>query len=614
MRQTLTIAALSILLQASAAAQQITGSIVGAVTDPSGAVVPNAVLTIVNVNTNASRQARTDASGNYSVPFLPAGTYRLTSMASGFQQNVVDGVSLQVGQTSRVDVQLQVGDTSQTVEVQGLVAVLQTENPTVGAVLDGQKIVDLPLNGRNFAQLAHLIPGIQPGTPGSITVRRGRGSIGQVDSPFGSTGMSANGIRDTANRYFIDGVESMDGDAFSYAFSPSIDSLAEFKVETSSYSAENGAAPGAQISLITKSGTNTFHGTLWEFNRNDALTSAYNAIGGVDLKAPRLNRNQFGANIGGPVRLPGLYNGTDRTFFFFNWEAGRQALGAVAGFRIVPTQAQRNGDLSGLVDARTGQPLTLKDPLGVGIVNNRIPQSALSPQAQTILSYTAMPNTQNGIFNFINTPQSPVSKQDNYTARIDHNFSTKDIVSARYVFNDTVESGTPFWGNDERNNLARTQNVSTSYVRAQTALFVNQLRVGWNRMQEFELFGTTNNPAFDIAGQLGIPLTSRRPEDFGPPRVQIDGPEGGFSVFDIQNQIGPRDRGYEVWQITDGVSWQRGRHLLKFGAEFNKRYYTKEQARDPRGLYRFDGSFTGSGLADFLLGYPRGCASAIRRI
>ena len=268
MRQMLIIAALCFVFQVSAAAQQIAGSIVGAVTDASGAVVPNADLTIVNINTNASRQTRTDASGNYSVPFLSAGTYRITSTANGFRQKVVDNVSLQVGQTSRVDIQLELGDTTQTVEVQASAAVLQTENPTVGTVLDEQKIVDLPLNGRNFAQLAQLIPGVQPGTPGSITVRRGRGSIGQGDSAFGSTGMSANGIRDTANRYFIDGVESMDGDSFSYAFSPSIDSLAEFKVETSSYSAENGAAPGAQISLITKSGTNTFHGALWEFNLN----------------------------------------------------------------------------------------------------------------------------------------------------------------------------------------------------------------------------------------------------------------------------------------------------------------------------------------------------------
>lgn len=595
--------ALLVALSPCGIAQQINGNIVGTATDPSGSAVPNAVLTVTNADTNVSRAARTDGSGNYSVAFLPAGTYKVTSAAQGFRQKVVENVVLQVGQTVRVDMQLEVGETTQTVEVEASVVSLQTENSTVGTVLDGKKIVDLPLNGRNFVQLAQLIPGAQPGTPGSITVRRGRGSIGQTDSPFGSTGLSVNGVRDTGNRYFIDGVESMDGDSFSYSFSPSIDSLAEFKVETSSYSAENGASPGAQISLVTKSGTNGLHGALWEFNRNDALTSAYNAIGGADLKAPRLNRNQFGANVGGPVVLPKIYNGRDKTFFFFNWESGRQALGAVAGFRIVPTEAQRNGDLRGIVDARTGQPITLQDPLGVGIVNNVIPQQAISPQAKIMLGYTPGPNTQNGVFNFVNTPRSPISKQDNYTARVDHNFSTRDVVSVRYLFNDTLESGTPYWGNDERNNLARTQNVATSYTRTLSPLAVNQLRVGWNKVAEYELFGTTNNPAFDIAGQLGIALTSRRPQDFGPPRVQIAGPEGGFNLFDLQNQIGPRDRGYDVWQITDGLSWQRGRHLLKIGLEFNKRYYSKLQARDPRGLYRFDGIYTGSGLADFLLGY-----------
>ncbi len=584
-------------------AQQIAGSIVGTITDASGSVVPKAEVTITNVSTNAARQTQTDDNGNYTVPFLTAGTYRIGSAAKGFRQKTVDNALLQVGQTLRVDVQLEVGDTTQTVEVQAATASLQTENATVGSVLDAQKIVDLPLNGRNFVQLAQLIPGVQPGTPGSITVRRGRGSIGQGDSPFGSTGMSANGIRDTGNRYFIDGVESMDGDAFTYAFAPSIDSIAEFKVETSSYSAENGAAPGGQISLVTKSGGNQFHGTLWEFNRNDALTSAYNAIGGADIKPPRLNRNQFGGNIGGPIRIPKLYNGKDKTFFFFNWESGRQAAGAVASFRIVPTEAQRNGDLRGLVNAQNGNPINLTDVNGVGIVNNVIPQSALSPQAQVILQNTPLPNTQNGVFNYVNTPQSPVSTQDNYTARVDHNFSTRDVVSVRYVFNDTLENGTPYWGNDERNNLARTQNVATSYTKTLSPMMVNQLRVGWNRMNEYERFGTTNNAAYDIAGKLGIPLTSTRSKDFGPPRVQINGSEGGFSVFDLQQQIGPRDRGYEVWQITNGMSWQKGRHLLKFGVEIDRRNYTKEQARDPRGLYRFDGIYTGSGMADFLLGY-----------
>jgi hypothetical protein len=303
------------------------------------------------------------------------------------------------------------------------------------------------------------------------------------------------------------------------------------------------------------------------------------------------------------VWIPKLYNGRDRTFFFFNWESGRQALGAVAGFRTLPTEAQRNGDLRGLVDARTGEPIALKDPLGIGIVNNVIPRSALSPQALAYLQFLPLPNTQNGVFNFINTPQSPVSTQDNYTGRVDHNFSTRDVVSARYVFNDTLEKGTPFWGHDERNNLARTQNVSTAYTRTITPRVVNQMRVGWHRLSEAEIFGSTNDPEFDVAGKMGIPLTSRRPKDYGPPSVQIGGPEGGFSTYDLQRQIGPRDRAYEVWQITDGISLQRGRHLLKVGLEFDKRFYSVEQARNPRGRYRFDGIYTGSGMADFLLGY-----------
>lgn len=168
-----------------------------------------------------------------------------TAERTGFRTQTLDQLTLQVGQTARVDVRLQVRELSETIDGEASAALLQTENSTVGTVIDGSKIVDLPLDGRNFVQLAQLIPGVQPGTPGSITVRRGRGSIGQTDSPFGSTAMSANGSRDTANRYFIDGIEFMDYDAMTYALSPSVDSLAEFKVETSTYSAESGALTGA---------------------------------------------------------------------------------------------------------------------------------------------------------------------------------------------------------------------------------------------------------------------------------------------------------------------------------------------------------------------------------
>jgi hypothetical protein len=241
----------------------------------------------------------------------------------------------------------------------------------------------------------------------------------------------------------------MDYDAMTYAFSPSIDSLAEFKVQTSTYSAEYGGAPGGQVNMITKGGTNNYHGTLWEFNRNDALSQSYDAIADKSMKPPRLNRNQFGANIGGPIWVPKLYHGVDRTFFFFNWESGYAAQGASPSYRIVPTAAQRNGDFSGFKDAK-GNPLTLKDPLGVGIVGNQIPKSLLSPQTLAFLAYEPLPNTSNGAFNYLTTAQSAVSNQKNYTSRVDQMLSSKDQISGRYVFNDTYEAGIPIWGHDER--------------------------------------------------------------------------------------------------------------------------------------------------------------------
>ena len=584
--------------------QQTTATLVGTITDSSSSSLVRAEVSVHNLQTNLTRETQTDDTGNYTMPFLPAGRYAVVAKMRGFRQAKVESVLLVVGQTGRVDFRMEIGDVTQTMEVQATAIALQTENATVGTTIDSAKIVELPLNGRNFVQLAQLIPGALPGTPGSITVRRGRGSIGQSDSAFGSTGFSTNGVRDTANRYYIDGIESMDGDAFTYAFSPSVDSLAEMKIETNNYAADSGAAPGGQISLITKSGTNAFHGTLWEFNRNDGLTATFDAIANKDLKSARLNRNQFGANLGGPVQFPKIYNGKNKTFFFFNWESGRQALGAVPGYAIVPTATQRSGDLRGLTDSK-GNPLILRDPLNVGIIGNVIPASALSPQSQTFLKFEPAANTQNGVFNFINTPQSPVSTQDNYTGRVDHNLSNKDSLSGRYILNDTREKGTPFWGHDQRDNLSRTHNVSTTYTRTFSANMVNMLRVGWNRMHEGEIFGTTNDPAFNVAGLMNIPLVSTRPKDFGPPAISINGPDGGYSTYNLQRQIGPRDRSYGLWEVSESVSRQFGSHALKFGVEIDRRNYYFEQARTPRGDFRFDGTYTGSAIADFLLGYVK---------
>ncbi len=191
-------------------AQQITGTVTGIATDPSGAMLPGVQIRVTNLQTSVVRDTTTDASGAFSVPFLPAASYSLSATSKGFRTFQVDSFVLQVGQTARVDVALEIGDVSQTLSVSGSVAALQTESASVGAVINSEKIVDLPLNGRNFIQLAQLIPGVNPGTPGSISVRRGRGSIGETSSAFGGTGMSANGARDTNNPFQHSGIRSLE--------------------------------------------------------------------------------------------------------------------------------------------------------------------------------------------------------------------------------------------------------------------------------------------------------------------------------------------------------------------------------------------------------------------
>src|SRR5436190_7283158 len=348
------LALLAILAALPAFSQAITAKVSGTVADPSGAVVPNASVTIRNQQTSQARSAKTDGSGGYEFSFLPIGVYSLSVEAAGFQKAEVAPFALSVDQEARVDVKMSIGQAAQTVEVQAGAVLMQTEDATVGTVIDSQKVVELPLNGRSFVQLALLTPGVNPGTPGSITVRRLRGAVGQA------VGMSANGARDTQNRFYYDGIEAMDLDSYSFSFSPSIDAINEFKVQSSTYSAEVGGAPGGQVNLTTKSGSNRLHGTAWEFNRNDALT----ALNGFQphvpgAKPPRLNRNQFGANLGGPVWLPGLYNGKDKTFFFFNWESGRQVAGSFGGQALLPPMALRAGDFSGMApiyDPLTNQP------------------------------------------------------------------------------------------------------------------------------------------------------------------------------------------------------------------------------------------------------------------
>lgn len=574
--------------------QAVTASVVGTVNDPSGAAVPDARVVMSNQQTGQSRASVTDAAGNYKFSFVAPGTYTLSVEASGFQRANVGSFTLNVDQMARVDVKLSIGQTSDSVQVEAGAILLQTEDATVGTVIDSQKVVELPLNGRSFVQLALLTPGVNPGTPGSITVRRLRGSVGQ------DVGMSANGARDTQNRFYYDGIEAMDLDSYSFSFSPSIDAINEFKVQSSTYSAEVGGAPGGQVNLMTKSGTNSFHGTAWEFNRNDAFT-ALNAFQPrvPGAKAQRLNRNQFGANFGGPVLIPKLYNGKDRTFFFFNWESGRQIAGSFGGQALIPPVALRAGDFSGLS-------AIIVDPTNrTPFAGNRIPANRIAGYARKFLDgFVPVPNTNEPGINYRGPRVAAPINQDQYVTRVDHTFSTRDTLYGSYIYNKQSDDSTPVFGFDTRGNAARGQNASLTEVHVFNSSVVNEVRLGWHRFFEHEFFGTTDNPALDVANLIGIPGVAKRARDFGPPTFTA-----GYTLPAVRG-IGPRDRLNQLWQVSDNITIRRGAHAMKAGMTVARRNWTFDEAVNPRGSFGFDGTVTAAGatptrdhqFAEFLLG------------
>jgi carboxypeptidase family protein len=574
--------------------QATTAKVVGTVTDPSGAAVPGAKVVIQNQQTNATRTTQSDATGSYEFPFVGAGSYTLSVEAAGFQRAEVAAFQLSVDQVSRIDVKMSIGQTSEKIDVSAGAVLLQTEDATVGTVIDSQKVVELPLNGRSFVQLALLTPGVNPGTPGSITVRRLRGAVGQA------VGMSANGARDTQNRFYYDGIEAMDLDSYSFSFSPSIDAINEFKVQSSTYSSEIGGAPGGQVNLTTKSGTNAFHSTLWWFNRNDAFT-ALNAFQPrtPGVKPPRLNRNQYGANIGGPVRLPKVYNGRDKTFFFFNWESGRQVAGSFGGIALVPPAPFRQGDFSGvsqvIYDPQTQQPFP----------GNRIPTNRIAGYARKFLDgWVPAPNVNEPGINYRGPAAAAPISQDQYVSRVDHTFSERDTVSVSYIYNIQADDTVPTFVFDTRGNRARGQNASVSEVHVFSPRVVNEVRLGWHRFFEHEFFGTTDKKEFDIGNAIGIPGVATRPRDYGPPTFSA-----GYALPAVRG-IGPRDRLNQLWQVSDNASVRFGSHVIKFGGLVARRNWTFDEAVNPRGSFGYDGTVTSgpaaAGLphqfADFLLG------------
>ncbi len=422
--------------------QTTSSEILGLVTDPSAAAIPGARVRVTRVATGEARNAMTSASGEYSFPAVDIGDWTVHVEAQGFKSQTVSGVRVETQQKARINFTLEVGALTETVEVSAQAITLKTEDATVGQVIEHKRITELPLNGRNLTQLAVMVAGVQYGS-------RTGGADGQGGFPIPGSGISviANGQREINQNILLDGVDAKEPRTHITVFTPSIEAVEEFKVQTSSYSAEFGQGGGAQVQITMKSGTNNFHGTIFEFLRNDKLDAEnyflnFQRPAGL-ARAPkdRLRRNQFGAVVSGPVYIPRLYNGKNRTFWAFDYEGRRETVERLLE-RWYPSQDFRNGNFSALLTPATNpatgrpfrNPVLIFDPnTGVAFPNNIIPASRLHPGALNVIKLIpAQQFQQADILDNTNRAAVPsIISQNQYFARVDHLFSESDKVFGR---------------------------------------------------------------------------------------------------------------------------------------------------------------------------------------
>ncbi len=592
-------------------AQTTAGAIVGTVSDPSGAVIAGANITITNVDTNIAVKATTDTAGEYVVTPLAVGHYSVTVEATGFKRSIRNDITLNVQDRLRVDVKLEVGAVTDTVQVEAAAPILETDTSYLGEVVEAQRIVDLPLNGRFFTRLAVLTAGTAP-TP-----------AGARDENTG--GFSANGVRPYQNNFILDGVDnnSLSEDLVSqqsFVIGPPPDAIQEFKVQTNSMSAEFGRSGGAVLNVTIKSGTNDLHGTVYEFLRNSDLdaNNFFNNANGAPI-AP-FKQNQFGFSVGAPILLPKVYNGKNQTFFFFDYQGTRIRTGNT-DLASVPTDAMRAGDFSGfntIYDPNTTTTGQNGNVTRLPFANNRIPLSEQNPIARKLMAMFPEPNVPGsannlGISNnYLSNPVEP-NDTNQLDLRIDHRISDSDSIFGRFSYSNNTDNPP---GNipppldassfSSGNFINKPRNIVLSETHIFNPRLINELRLGYSRNHSERLEFDANE---NLSAQLGIPGIPFATNNGGLPSFSV----GGFSSFGSA-QYQPTVESQEVYQIIDSLTLIRGRHTIKFGAEIKPRVnFSILQPPVPKGAFSFSGQFTtdgnpndvsttGLGQADFLLG------------
>lgn len=592
---------------------QATASFSGTVVDTSGATIANATVTLISEQTSATRDVKTDSEGRYLLTSLPVGVYTIRVDESGFQQAVQKDLTLEVNQTREVDFTIAPGSVKQTVQVSAMPVAVETSNATLGFVVGPAETVDLPLNGRDFVQLATLTPGAttntsQPGTQFS-------GGPGNETSIRGAYSLSVGGSRENSTDWLMDGVDNNELTAGAIAILPSIDAIQEFKVITNNASAQYGARGGPTVLVTTKSGTNAFHGSAFEFLRN----TLFDAKSFFAMSREPYHQNQFGASLGGPIKK-------GKTFFFMDFQRNLRNYGVTTSLQV-PTALMREGifteSFPGAPSVPIFNPFSTTTAGGeltrTAFAGNVIPTGMIDPIAAKLMSLYPLPNVPGTLAgDYVATTGWMLSDRE-FDVRIDHNFSNKDILFGRFSYDqaDSFEpSGCPgFCSNATGFGSTETfsdhgRNLALSETHIFSTRLINVATVGYNRIfNHIHSYGTGSNESTT----LGIPGSDLGGSATG----LVDAcPAGGFACLG-DSGYSPFQGGTNVFHYEDVVSFNLGAHQISFGGEIRRDQLNTLGYGQQDGMWFFDnlytagftnGTFdssTGSPIASFLLGLPR---------
>ena len=561
---------------------QAFGTISGDIVDPSGAVVPGARVTATEAETGFSREVVSDSHGHYVIPNLRPTRYSLTVQGAGFQKFVQENVALLANQAATVDVKLQLGSPVQTVVVNEAAPLVNTTTQTLSDVVERERIVELPLNGRNAVETMNLIAGVSGVSAPATT--------GQAQLP-GSSTVNINGSRENQTSYALDGANFLDQYYNVNVPFPFPDALQEFSVQTNNYSARYGENAGGVVNVVTKSGTNQYHGDAFEFVRN----RVFNARPYFSTQRDQIKRNQFGGTVGGPVRIPFLYNGHDRTFFFFGYQ-GERYHDASTGNAFVPTDAELGGDFSALLTPNPnnpfGKPVVINDPTtGQPFPGNIIPANRLDP-ASLKLATNYLPRVGGTGQVFFTKPIR--QNIDEYILRIDHRLSDKDNLTGRYyrdhVFlipqNPAGDLLAYAAGYDQPVNNVMVQETHTFRPN-----LLNQASFTLSDVPTSKTFAS-DSPNVATFGVTGLSLPSDR-------WLQSISVSNEFSVSGgAKGPFNNRNTGAQ-----DNLSWVLGRHNFDFGVGFAHASVDLGDLFQAQGAFTFNATTTNNSLASFMLGY-----------